>query len=192
MSGVNKETGIWSLKIACKRHKFDQALVDTIANNYFPERCADVGCGDGSYCRGLRERGWRLVHGYEGTEGITTLGIYDEIYTIDLSRSMPPLERLYDFVLCIEVGEHIPRKHEQVFIENVCKFASKYLVLSWAIPGQKSASGHFNNQTNEYVIAQFGLRGFKFDKEMTEILREGTDFSWLKKTIMAFERGSYE
>ena len=31
--------------------------------------------------------------------------------------------------------------------------------------------------------------GFKYDEESTTILLEGTEFYWLKDTLMAFERG---
>ena len=48
---------------------------------------ADVGCGDGWYAMMLNKI-WKnaKVHGYEGTKDIVSLGVYDDIFTIDLTK----------------------------------------------------------------------------------------------------------
>jgi 2-polyprenyl-3-methyl-5-hydroxy-6-metoxy-1,4-benzoquinol methylase len=94
----------------------------------------------------------------------------------------------YDFVLCLEVGEHIPQQHEQMFLDNLNKFVGRDLVMSWAVPGQYSASGHVNNQPNEYVIEQMWSRGLRYQKKMTKILRGYSTLKWFKNTLLVFRR----
>lgn len=182
---IDTKTGIWSIKMS-RKHKCDYLLAGAIATYYKPKKFADLGCGDGRYCAIFKSIGWDVVHGYEGTKDIKSLGIYDDIITMDLTKRRY-VDINYDLVLSLEVGEHIPRKHEQTFIQNVCEFASKYLVLSWAVPGQGGA-GHCNEQPNEYIIEQFKNRGLRLSKIMTQTLREHSSLSWFQNTVMAFKR----
>jgi hypothetical protein len=183
---IDAETGIWSLDAAKIGHKFDPILAARLSMLYSPRTTADLGCGDGKYCRALRGFGWKTVHGYEGTKNIKNLEIYDEIFETDLSKPLGTIIP-YQFVLCLEVGEHIPEKHEQVFLNNICKFIIKDLVLSWAIPGH-GGLGHFNEKPNEYIIEQLSNRGLKFDKSMSVDLRNFSILPWFKETIMVFAK----
>jgi len=66
--GIDKETGIWSLDVAKKRHRYDASLIECIGDIYkHTASVADVGCGKGDYCKYLKEHGIPIVHGYEGT-----------------------------------------------------------------------------------------------------------------------------
>jgi 2-polyprenyl-3-methyl-5-hydroxy-6-metoxy-1,4-benzoquinol methylase len=194
---VDPESGIWHMSIAKKRHKTDYMLTGAIGT-YFdpPESVADLGCGLGEYCKVLNAYGWPVLHGFEGTKGIHSIALWKSIFIMDLSL---PLENLtgcemfkhkYDFVLCLEVGEHIPPEREQVFIDNICFFANKDIVLSWAVPGQYSASGHVNCRSNDYVISELAKRGYILDNDMTKKLRKAAYFNWFENTIMVFREGS--
>jgi len=187
MGNIDNNTGIWHMNIAKKRHQHDFLLVAAIATIYTPIKAADVGCGDGWYCSMLKNYGWPEVHGYEGTPDIKDLGIYDDITIVDLTKHRV-VDIDYDFVLCLEVGEHIPPVHEETFINNIDRFGSKDLVLSWAIPGQYSASGHVNNKPNDYIINKFVGKGFKFNKKNTYYLRQHCHFKHFRNTVMVFNR----
>ena len=186
MSNIDKETGIWSMDIACKRHKCDFMLAATIGLLYSPTTFVDVGCGDGRYCKIFKAYGWKNVVGVEGTENITSLGVYDNIIEADLTKELH-LEK-YSLVLCLEVGEHIPKKYEQVFIDNLCSFVGKELILSWAPLGQYSASGHVNLQPKDYIIIEVEKRGLKYIESKVDSLQEYASFSWFKKNLMVFEK----
>ena len=187
VSPVCPETGIWSLETAKKKHRYDIMLAAKMAHIFWvPKRAADLGCGRGAYCRILKGCVWPVLVGFEGTPIFISLGVYDKIMTLYLiKRRWVAIN--YDFVLCLEIGEHIPKKYEQVFIDNVCEFVSKDLVLSWGIPGQ-GGTGHFNEQPNEYIVAEFEKRGLKFDKKKSQVLRDISTKGWFKNTIMVFER----
>ena len=186
MGNVDPETGIWSMTIAKKRHKLDIALAETIFKCYdLPDKAADVGCGSGLYCRYFKMKGWNII-GFEGTPYVRELGIYDNILEVDLTVKINIGDRGFDFVLCLEVGEHSPKKYEEMFIDNVCGCTTKHLVLSWAIPGQYSASGHVNCQPNDYIIGQFEQRGLIYKQAMSNVLRKHAYFNWFKNTLMCF------
>jgi hypothetical protein len=187
MSNVDPETGIWSLHIAKKRHKCDTALAGMIGILFSPNRVADLGCGDGRYCSIFKAYGWPEIHGYEGTKDVQTLNIYDDIMYIDLTKKRV-VDIEYDLVVCLEVGEHIPPQHEQTFLDNLLEFTSKDLILSWALPGQYSASGHVNCQPNDYIITQLSQRNLYFDETTTHLLRQHSYFKWFKKGVMVFRR----
>jgi len=42
---------------------------------------------------------------------------------------------LYDWVISLEVAEHIPAESEAVFLDNIVRHAREGVVLSWAVPG---------------------------------------------------------
>ena len=184
---ANKETGIWDNNDLKKGHKHDSKLIQSIARMflYKPKRVADLGCGDGWYSHYLKvECGWPIVHGYEGK--IPTDPFYNDISSIDLSK-IRYVEIDYDLVICLEVGEHIPKKHEQKFLDNVARFASKDLILSWAIPGQ-GGRGHYNERPNDYIIKEMAKRDLAFNKVKSELLRKDTIYKWFRNTIMVFEK----
>ena len=58
----------------------------------------------------------------------------------------------YDWVLSLEVGEHLPKRHEAAFLENCHRHNARGMVLSWATRGQ-GGTGHVNEQDNDYVKA---------------------------------------
>jgi len=183
---IDENTGIWDLDTA-KKHRFDEALALKLATFYRrPFMVADVGCGAGQYCKFFKDIGWPTVHGYEGTQKIKELGIYDDIITIDLTKRRW-VEIPYDLVISLEVGEHIPQKYEQIFIDNLCEYIHKDLVLSWAIPRQ-GGRGHFNEQPNEYIISEFEKRGLTYIMNHSEVLREAATLKWFKNTIMVLRR----
>ena len=203
MSSIDKETGIWALDIACKRHKCDLMLAAIIGFTYSPETFIDIGCGDGRYCKIFKAYGWKNVVGIEGTKGVKNLGVFDSIVEADLTKhiSIPELFTIrtsgnvvslsynkWDLVMCLEVGEHIPKKYEQVFIDNLCSFVGKELILSWAPPGQYSASGHVNLQSKDYIISEVEKRGLKLIVSKAGFLQEYASFSWFKKNLMVFEK----
>ena len=93
----------------------------------------------------------------------------------------------YDWVLTMEVMEHIPAKHETVALDNIDRAAGRGVVLSWAVPGQPGFH-HINNRSPTYVTqAMFG-RGLTLDLKASLALRSKTTFRVLQNNIMVFIR----
>ena len=92
-----------------------------------------------------------------------------------------------DYVLCLEVGEHVPQDFESILIDNIDRHNSKGVILSWAIIGQ-GGDGHVNCKNNEYIKNIFLNLGYENDIREEKYLRQNSLFDWFKNTIMVFKR----
>lgn len=165
-------------------HVFDKKLMSALYLLYKNiNSIIDIGCGDGTYTRIFNELGINCK-GFDGNPytGALTRG---QCFTKDFSA--PINIGPFDLVLSLEVGEHIPKKYEQIFLDNLVNASKKYICLSWALPGQWG-TGHCNPQTNEYIINELEKRSFNYDLVSTLQLREIAKLNWFKKTIMCFEK----
>jgi len=140
----------------------------------------DFGCAAGKYVNKFWESGI-IAAGYDGNP-ITAN--FKHCFIQDLTEEfyVAPV----DFILCLEVGEHIPAEYSGSFINNLVTNlnAGGVLVLSWAVPGQ-GGYGHVNELTNEEVIKIIPL---EFDRVMTDQLRATATISYFKNTLMVFHK----
>jgi hypothetical protein len=138
----------------------------------------DFGAGGGWYTRYFIEHGKEsFAYDASPTRGKT-------VTYLDLSKPTS-LGRKFEWVLCLEVGEHIPAKYTDVFLLNVISHAEKGIVMSWAVPDQ-GGLGHVNNRPNEWVIEKMKGLGWVYDSDASKMLRTGSSFRWFKNTIMVF------
>ncbi len=187
------ENGYWISKSG-EKHGVDISVANEIVK-FFQTTGAksilDVGCGNGYYTRKLLDAGFE-AEGYDGnpfTEEIT----YGKCKVVDFS--LPYANKrtrfdAYDWVLCLEVGEHIPKKFEQIFLDNIASFEPDIVILSWAVPGQ-GGDGHVNCQTNDYIISEMEKRNYKLNLEATNYLRNcASEYPkvgyWFRQTLMCF------
>jgi hypothetical protein len=169
-------------------HVHDQSLCNQLIvflkkNNI--NTLVDFGCGTGEYVKKFIKEN---IHceAYDGNPNteILTGGIGK---VLDLSNTFD-LNKQFDCVLSLEVGEHIPKKYEQIFIDNICHHTNKFLILSWAVIGQ-GGHGHFNCQNNKYIIEQLEKRHFIYQTQESNILRNSSSNAWwFKNTIMVFRK----
>ncbi|CAL4114079.1 unnamed protein product, partial [Meganyctiphanes norvegica] len=129
----------------------------------------------------------RVIKSWTGYDGAANI---DEISSgfiqyLDLGKEVDLNER-WDWAVSLEVGEHIPKESEDVFIDNIVRHACKGIVLSWAVPGQ-NGQGHINNQNNKHVIKQLEKRGFKHALNYQIFLRKAVLLEWFENTIMVFK-----
>jgi len=177
------ETGSFTPEFAAQRVKRQKwklypEVVKEVVRIVGVGSVVDVGAGIGHYVAALREAGISTI-GIDGIKGIEELsgGL-----VLEQDFAEPPRDDLYDktrialggapaWVMSIEVGEHIPRKHEATFFDVLRCFGTRGVILSWASFGQKGA-GHINCRTPEYVTQQMVLRGYRFDEEAVLRFRE--------------------
>jgi tryptophanyl-tRNA synthetase len=178
------ERGYWQSMEEINTHEFDKTLCGAIIERYKDTgTLVDIGCGNGAYVFNFSNSGIKCK-GYDGsplTEKITygICEIKDFSTDVEIGK--------YDLVLSLEVGEHIPSKYEQIFIDNICNAAKNLIILSWAVEGQ-GGTGHFNERNNDYVIGEFAKRRFIFDNEQSSYLRIRSSLPWFINTIMVFTR----
>ena len=160
----------------------EKSIVESTVALFNPKTVIDIGCGTGSYTREFIARGVDCM-GFDGcplTPEISggLCGILDFTYPVDIGK--------FDVVFSLEVGEHIPKQYEQIFIDNLCNLTNRYIVLSWALEGT-IWPGHVNCQNNDYVISEFIKRGFIFDDESTKYIRDHvTGWGHFLSSVMVF------
>ncbi|KAK2714218.1 uncharacterized protein LOC136040163 [Artemia franciscana] len=127
----------------------------------------------------------RILH-YEGYDGALNIEKVTSGFIKHIDLAAPQnLNRKFDWVMSVEVGEHIPMEYESIYISNMIKHACKGIILTWAVEGQ---GGHFhvNNHNNSYVRERMETKGWKTCDSAEEYLRDIADLGYLKNTIMFF------
>lgn len=131
------------------------------------------------------------------TNKVTTYDAYDGapycettsgglVTFLDLSARAYGLP-LYDWVLCLEVAEHIPMKHEAIFLDNLVRHAAHGIVLSWAVP-ESIGLGHVNGRRLSYVITALNQHGFAHDVEGSIRLQKAASMPHLKTNVQVYRR----
>lgn len=171
-------------------HSFDEVLAKSIYEYINKKNCStllDLGCGLGHYCDYFFKHGI-YAQGYDGNP--YTLELTNGKYgVLDLSNVIN-LNKKYDCVLSLEVGEHIPKQYENIFIENIINHSSKYIILSWAVEGQDGL-GHVNCQNNDYIKKIMFKYGFISCEKTQNIFRKNVSMYWFKNTVMIFKKYKY-
>ena len=142
----------------------------------------DFGCGMADYVRSFLGADFSC-EGYDGNPDTYQLtnGVAN---VLDLSNSFD-LGKKFDWVICLEVGEHLPKIYEKVLLQNLDRHVGKGIILSWAIQGQ-GGFGHFNEQNNDYIKNEMKNLGYINDIEAENFLRRNATLPWFKNTIMVF------
>ena len=97
---------------------------------------------------------------------------------------------VYDFVLSLEVAEHIPRQYESTYLDNLCRHARMGIILSWAVPGQGGLS-HVNNRPLHYVSSRMKERGFGLHQHASQRLQDACTVEWLKRNVNVYVRTNF-
>jgi len=169
-------------------HVHDKNLADALGSYLLitgHKTVVDFGCGLGDYAKAFKALNLE-VEAFDGNPNteVLTDGIGR---VLDLSKPFY-LQKKFDAVMSLEVGEHIPAEFEVLFLDNICKHVKKTLIISWAIEGQ-GGDGHVNCKNNDYIIQQVEERGFKYNKKASQELRNAvTNAAWFAYTLMVFNR----
>lgn len=179
------KTGYWSTDEIIY-HDYSFPLARWIEKFFEKDKLViDFGAGDGFYSGYLQDLGFFALP-IEGDP--KTVVNADFAVKFDLTESLPALNSIGNSI-CLEVGEHIPEEFEQVFIDNIANNTKGKLVLSWAVPEQDGYF-HVNCKPNEWVIAEFEKRGFKYLPEQTESVRAVIEErrSYFRNTLLVFTK----
>ena len=206
-SGDGAAGGGWAYTddVIAKQHVvFDAGVVSVLSRVLKGQSVTDVGAGVGQLGVALKQtnadvdwRGFDGGHNIQEYEGKTVnprgsqRGQYvvPRVCWIDAtSRSQMRKIGQTDWVVSIEVGEHIEKAKEHAFLDNLATVARRGIILSWAVPRQ-GGFGHVNEQSNEYVVEQMHARGFAHKSALSLELRQAVQqHSWLRNTLAAFMR----
>jgi cyclopropane fatty-acyl-phospholipid synthase-like methyltransferase len=183
---INKNYGFW-IGGGHDNHLFDEKLAEQLLL-FFRSRnistVVDFGCGTGQYTKHFIA-GNVSCEGYDGNPD--TAEISGGLCGVLNLAKLVNLNKKFDCVLSLEVGEHIPIEHESNFIQNLETHSNGLIILSWATPGQ-GGGGHFNEQDNEYVSRKFADLGYVRNNTLESTFRDSSTFPWFRNTIMVFEK----
>jgi 2-polyprenyl-3-methyl-5-hydroxy-6-metoxy-1,4-benzoquinol methylase len=120
----------------------------------------DVGCGPGTYVRALRREG---IEAY-GIDNDPRIEGIEWCWYENAVIARP--RRQYDWVICLEVGEHISADRADALVRYCVGSARSGIIFSAALPGQ-GGIGHINCQPKSYWIMKFAARGWEVDMPTT-------------------------
>jgi len=157
---------------------------------------SDFGAGVGQYGHALLSFDDYPYTGYDGAGNAEEVsGGFLRFVDFTLQLCLPRT----DWVLSLEVGEHVPHEQEASYVRNLHRHNCRGIILSWAKPRQ-SGHAHINNHRKEYVISLFEELGYVHVKNLTSALRSGQlgaqryevpdwhKFMMLRYTLFAFRR----
>ena len=191
-----KETGYWTSDDTKAIHGHDPRLSNWILNYLQDDKykqLIDFGCGFGDYLKNLHNNGFTNLHGFEGE---VRKGSPNFVDSWDLTNPIKNYKN-YDNLknnayntICWEVGEHIPKQYESIFLDNITSLTINKIILSWAIIGQLG-DGHVNCMNNDEVISKMNELGFDYLEDDSVSARNSVSpeiASWFLKTIMIFKK----
>ena len=168
-------------------HKYDLPLNQELTKILKEVNCksiVDLGCGPGLYAKSFIVSNFDCEC-YDGNPH--TPDETDNLCSIlDLSEPFD-LNKKFDCVLSLEVGEHIPKEYQDVFIENLLRHSNGLIILSWATIGQ-GGHGHVNEQPNDYIEGLLTPHNYKRNTEYENRLRDSAQWWWFKNTVMVFQK----
>jgi hypothetical protein len=110
----------------------------------------------GNYVKTFNQNNINAI-GYDGNPNTPEL-TNNLCNTLDLSIPVK-FNEPFDWVMSLEVGEHLPKKFEDIFIHNLHNNNKFGIILSWAIKGQ-GGHGHVNEQNNDYIKSKICKLGY--------------------------------
>jgi hypothetical protein len=186
------DTGFWNIEGSRfdKEHVYDPKLSSALvsfAKSLNIKKSYDFGCGHGKYVEKFRSQQIE-ASGFDGnplTSKIPNCSVRD--LTSDFQ--LDPV----DFLLCLEVCEHVPKKFEDALLKTIDRHVNPNgtVVLSWAVIGQ-GGFGHVNCQNNDYVISKFISMGYSYNEVKSKELRNNVSDNawWFRNTTLVFTKNS--
>jgi len=151
----------------------------------------DLGAGVGQYGQALRELDPAYL--YRGYDGAGNVEAWSNGFVTWVDMSMPLSLPLADWVMSLDVGEHIPPAHEGMYLRNLHAHNCRGIIISWS-PLGKPGNGHINNHRTAYIVERMRGLGYWHDTNLSRALRNSQPGPgmqvhwWVTKGINAFRR----
>ena len=97
----------------------------------------------------------------------------------------------FDFVLSLEVAEHIPSAQLPMFLSNLARHALRGAVVSWSwcgAPGER----HVSCRSPAEAAKMMASVGFVVDKEASRRAQEASSVWWIKRTVQVYWKRTIE
>ena len=133
-----------------------------------PQSINDFGAGVGQYGHALRSIDPNVA--WSGFDGAGNVESYTKGFVRFFDLTLPLNLPRADWVLSLEVGEHLPSSMEAMYLRNLHAHQCRGIIGSWAALGQ-AGTGHINNHRREYVVRRFEELGYERHEELERLLR---------------------
>lgn len=164
----------------------DMTLVKALAYFLKNKRIGSFGDGPGAYKREILKLG--LVQSYTSFDGAPYCEETSEGRVVFMDLTIPQYGiQQFDWILSLEVAEHIPKAYENIYLDNLFRHAKEGIILSWAVPGQGGLS-HINNQPLQHVVDVMEKNGFTIDQSTSKVLQESAELPWIKSNLYVYRR----
>ena len=100
----------------------------------------------------------------------------------DSPRRLPPRA----WTVSLEVGEHIPRKYETQYIQNLHTSNTHGIVLSWS--NSRYGQHHVNPRNASYVLQTFAALGYVYDEATSRRVRKAATYPWFRRGLLVLNR----
>jgi len=148
----------------------------------------DFGGGSGHYAKWLNETGLMEAWAYDGARGVEEI-THGAVQWVNLCEPLD-VHRRFDWVLNLEVAEHIPPQHRTQLLHNLARHAKDVLAISWS--DDDEGIGHINVRTQEAFIAEVqATTGFVKDDALTQVLHTSSSIDYIAKSVVAFRRPAH-
>jgi hypothetical protein len=169
---------------ACR--KFLANLIHFIKNEKM-QSLSDFGAGQGQYGVQIQKTFPETLI-YRGYDGAGDVEIFTESFLSFFDLTIPLKLPVSDWVMSLEVGEHIPSNQEGMMIRNLHAHNCKGIILSWSVAGH-GGHHHVNLHNNKYLIDIFSELGYDNDVESANLMTSNIPQMWgFLRKIMIFRR----
>jgi SAM-dependent methyltransferase len=168
----------------------------SIINNFL-----DLGCNNARLIEAIqRKYGHIEVQGvdyFQWSKDYADPSVREKIQLKDLAQ-VQDFSQGFDMVNCSEVGEHIEKHAENVFLGNLAKATKHILVLTWSNKPSLGNEQHQNPRSQHYIIRCLHEKGLNYWPEASRSLSYaleknlgGIGYGWWAENIMVFRKVSF-
>jgi len=174
---------------ACQRSA--KEIVPLVLELIQPQQVIDVGCGLGTWLSVFKECGVEDIWGVDGHwVDKEWLEIPEERFLPFDLRKPFRMDRQFDLVVSLEVGEHLPSECAEIFVDSLIRLGP-VILFSAAIPFQ-GGTHHINEQWPEYWVEYFQEKGYLvIDCIRKKIWQNDNVQWWYTQNILMFARRDY-
>lgn len=174
-------------EMASAKAESARIFAEVVSANMEFRSVLDIGCGMGLIMAEFCKLGKDAIGCEASRHAIAMAPKELSVFFADATKPIP-VRYKRDLVMCIEVAEHLNRRHSRQLVENCVRLGNQVLFTA-APPGQKGI-GHINLRPQEFWQALFRQFGYGQDTSKTERireeLRERKVLEWLHRNLMVF------